>query len=442
MKFSTKMLFILLLQTIVCLGQETENKCIENTVINLQSDILEQPRTIKIRLPEGYSQNQKYPVLYITDANYNFEVASFYLSQLIKSNTVPKCILVGVTQQNRYEELDPFWSETGKQFKDFLFKELVPHINATYSTSGFNAIIGHSDGAEYNHFLMIQKDNPFRGFVNMSENLNADVTQQIATYFKTYNGKKVFYFIASATYDSPDRIAAGKTIQAAYNNNQNANIAFQNKLYNANHQTIVTKSLLDGIMYIFKDYRELTQYNGFKDYVANYKTNINNYYGFVPDANEDDIDYFFGRILDDKDVIMYEYIVAYVTENNIFQISSYNRSWHYFHMGEHEKSIAQWTKTINDMQDTSPRVFYYNFEKAIKSYQKLNNPKGAITFLEASKKAFPQYTLEFNYFIAKVALENNIQKSKAKKKIKYCEQNYYDNKYFDKEDLDQLKTKV
>ena len=46
-----------------------------------------------------------------------------------------------------------------------------------------------------------------------------------------------------------------------------------------------------------------------------------------------------------------------------------------------------------------------------------------------------------DYFIAKTALENSIEKRKGKKYIKYCEQNYKENEYFKIEDLHKLKEK-
>jgi predicted alpha/beta superfamily hydrolase len=407
----------------------------------IYSKVLNEKRDIKVLLPNNYSIENKYPVIYITDANYNFEIAFNYLTQLIKSNSIPKTILVGIPQKNRGNELDVFWSEHGIKFKNFVFTEVITFIDKKYSTSGFNTIVGHSDGAEFNHLLMIEKNNPFRGFINVSENLNTDVSNEISKFFKTYTGDRLYYFIASAKYDSPDRITAGKIIDKKYSESKNTNILFQNKLYRADHQNVLSKSLIDGILFIFQDYRNLDSYKNFKDYTENYKNNIEKHYRFKPEENENDIDYFFGNILDNKDIGMYEYIIEYAASNNIFEILPYDRAWQYFYMDEHLKSIEYWNKSIEDNNETSPRIFYYNFKKAIDSYLILNNPKQAIAFLEKCKLVFPQYELSFNYFIAKTALENSIEKRKGKKYIKYCEQNYKENEYFKIEDLHKLKEK-
>ncbi|MDO5970862.1 alpha/beta hydrolase-fold protein [Flavivirga aquimarina] len=435
MKYKWLLLMILLFQTINSQSQKLGDLKI------IDSKVLKEKRNIKVLLPSDYSTENKYPVIYITDANYNFEIASTYLTQLIKFNAVPKTILVGITQEKRWDELDVFWKENGIKFKDFIFNELIPYINTEYSTSGFNAIIGHSDGAEYNHLLMLQENNPFRGFINISENLNTDISNGISEYFKAYKGKKLFYFIASGKYDSKYRIAAGEAIENFYKNYKNTNIIFQNKLYDADHQNLLSKSLIDGISYIFQDYRNLSNYNGFKDYVKNYKGDVESIYGFTPNENRVDVDHFFVKALDTKNLELYEYIVEYCRENKIFNFLTYDRSWHYYYMGQHSKSIQYWNKTIENFEGTSPRVFYYNFKKAIDSYSILNNPKGAIEFLEKCKKVLPEYILEFDYFIAKVSYERNVEKRKGKKSLKYCWTNYKENRYFKKEDLDKLKIK-
>lgn len=407
----------------------------------IDSKFLNEKREIKILLPTDYSKEKKYPVVYITDANYNFEIASSYLTQLIKFNSIPKTILVGIPHKNRGNELDIFWSESGIKFKKFIFNEVIPFINSEYTTSGFNSIIGHSDGAEYNHLLMMEKDNPFNGFINISENLYNDVSNNISTYFKDYKKGKLYYFIANAEYDTQDRIDAGKSIEELFINSKNDRIKFLKKNYNADHQNVLSKSLLDGILFVFQDYRNNLNYKNFKDYVENYKNSINENYGFSPNLNENDIDFFFGKILDDKDLKMYEYLINYTSEKGIFFSNTLDRANQYFYMEEYPKTVEFWNKTVNEFKDISPRVFYFNFKKVIDAYLHLNDPIGAIEFLEKSKKRLPEYKLSFNYFIAKTSLENNVKKRIGKKYLKYCEQNYTKNRYFKKGDLNELKTK-
>lgn len=433
MNFRIILIGIFLLQAV-----SVEAQTLSKT-ISVPSKILGDDREIEILLPENYSGTGKYPVIYITDANYNFEIPSNYITQLIKFDAIPEAILVGIIQKNRGQEMDVFLSQSGLDFQDFISKELIPFVDANYNTSGFNSIVGHSDGAEFNHLLMITKDNPFRGFVNISENLNNDVIAEISSFFQTYSGKKIYYFIASGKYDSPYRIDAGKLIQNQFLSSKNTSVVLTNTLYEADHQNLIAKSLVDAISFIFQDYRDLSTYSNFKEYVNNYKNKIENNYGFIPTTNENDIDYYFGEILDAKNIAMYEYIVEYTATNDIFKTSNYDRAWHYFYMDQHLESVKYWNRTLDDFQETNSRIFYYNFTKAIESYLILEDPKGAIAFLEKCKIKLPEHKLSFNYFISKVAIENKIENRLAAKNLRYCEQNYVENRYFNKEDLKALK---
>ena len=411
----------------------------KNQQITLNSSFLNEKREITVLLPNDYKKEEKYPVIYITDADFNFEIAASYLTQLIKFDVIPKSILVGVIPKDRNNELDISWSNNSIKFRDFLINELVSFIDRDYSTTGFNAIIGHSNGAEYNHLLMLEEDNPFRAFINISESLNLDVKKELTTFFSSYTGNKIFLFIASGRYDYPSRIEDGQTIAKIYNQDSNNHIAFQHRLYEADHQTVLAKSLLDGLMHIFKDYRNLFEYENFRDYNENYKNHISSIYGFKPKDNEDDLDYFFGKILDDKDIAMYEYIIHYTTSNNIFEFRYFDMAWHYLELEEYSKSIEYWNKAIENFEkENTERLFFFNFKAAVEAYLIEDDPVGAIKYLEKCKGSLPEYALPFNYFIAKTAFENNVKKTLGKKALKFCKQNFTENIYFEEEDLSKL----
>ena len=401
----------------------------------------DEEKVLKVFLPKNYNNNNKYPVVYITDAGTpNFEVALSYINQLMENNVIPKIILIGIEQNNRSSELDIFWGENGKKFKNYLFEEIIPYINSNYSTSDFNTIIGHSDGAEYNHLLMLEKNNPFRGFINMSTNLNNDVSNEIEEFFKKTNKKIFYYFISNGKYDSEDRILAGNKIDSLYKVTRNESIKFLKKDYRADHQNLVPNSMLDGISFIFQDYRNLDKYSSFKEYSQNYQSEINQLYGFTPILEENDIGFYFGKILDEKNIEDYEYLINFINENNIsFVINSLDRANHYFYMKQYPQAIKFWNKTINEFENINPRVFYFNFSKAVDAYLVEKDPKGAIDFLEKSKKLLPEYNLEFDYFIAKTSIENSVEVKKGKNALKNCNSNYKENRYFNRMNLKNLK---
>lgn len=403
----------------------------------------DEEKVLNVFLPKTYNKNNKYPVVYITDAGTpNFEVALSYINQLMENNVIPKIILIGIEQNNRSSELDIYWSDDGKKFKNYLFEEIIPYINSNYSTSEFNTIIGHSDGAEYNHLLMLENNNPFRGFINISTNLNNDVSNEIEEFFKKTNKKIIYYFISNGKYDSEDRILAGNKIDSLYKVTRNESIKFLKKDYKADHQSLVANSMLDGISFVFQDYRNLNKYSSFKDYSRNYQSEINQLYGFTPNIETNDIDFYFGKILDEKNIEDYEYLIKFTNENNIsFVINSLDRANHYFYMKQYPQAIKFWNKTIDEFENINPRVFYFNFSKAVDAYLVEKDPKGAIEFLEKSKKRMPEYNLEFDYFIAKTSIENSVEVKKGKNALKNCNSNFKENRYFKNKELEKLNIK-
>ena len=68
----------------------------------------------------------------------------------------------------------------------------------------------------------------------------------------------------------------------------------------------------------------------------------------------------------------------------------------------------------------------------------VNNPKTTISALVKLKSFNPNSLLEINYFIAKTSKEYDKENKVGTKSLKYCEQNYKENRYFKFEILKQL----
>ena len=235
-------------------------------ISEISSTILNHKRKIYVSLPENYNENITYPVIYVTDANILniFEIVVQTLRQQSNFSNFPECIIVGIyiDIQNRNNELDIQFGENGKKFKDYIFKEVIPYINSKYSTSNFKAIYGHSNGAEYNHYLMFEKDNPFDAFINISENLvdleNGQIEKIKNKYidFLKNNKKPIKYFVASAKYDDPNRYPSGQEIKNIIENFPNKNVSFQQNIYKSWHVDLIGYSIYDAFKYIFMDYQD------------------------------------------------------------------------------------------------------------------------------------------------------------------------------------------
>lgn len=429
-------------------------------------------RQIKIALPNNYDPKKKYPVFYITDGEWrNFGVAKNYVESMAGEpyNIIPETILVGIIhgssngESNRNKDLDVFYEETGQQFKNFLFQELIPHINQEYSTSGFNVMIGHSNGAEYNHYLFLEDDNPFRGFISISTNLygkrkNKDVDTRMANAIKNYNGDNFYYFVANAKYDSPDRIQAGDDYEKMYSKNPNPKLQFQKKSYEKDHNSVVPPALFDAISFVYKDYKKLEKYNTFYDFRDNYAKDMTALYGLDIEFTFSDVQSFFGQIFETKDEKQLDALYAFIEKHKLFLngvtqkpggMDAMNQGNLYYHIGVFEKSAKKFAEALEQINITvEPMVYYGNFDFVVDNYKKLKDYKKLMEILiksrdyAATNKVYDDgnksILLKLNYLIASLSAEHNIAKKEGKKAKQYCLENYFQNKLFTLEEMNQL----
>ncbi len=421
----------------------------------LHSNILNQDRKIYISLPDNYSEDIKYPVFYITDGQNlnNFEIANQTLRQQSNFGNFPETILVGIYQSDRNVDFglnDTTFYNT--DFQDYIFDELIPYINKNYSTSSYKAILGHSNGSEYNHFLMFAKTNPFNAFVNISEELHllfpymeqesyAKNKELYQNFFENYNGKPIKLFIASGKYDFWHRLEAGMIIDSLYKSYPNTKINFKHKLYPAEHNSLVAKSMLEAQNFIFKDYKDFENFKTELNKTKNYKQSITDFLEKTKQYGD------YEMTIEDEDII--QTIVFNAKDFELFQ------QWNEVENTDNKMYSNLLLGSI--LTDIKPLKASQYFDKAIaekdqdiykfipsmvyNEVQVLKNPKNVINKLENILEYSSKDALEINFFIAKTCIENNTDLSKGKKSLNYCYNHFIENRYFTKDDLQKLKNK-
>ena len=421
-------------------------------VKTLFSEILNAERKVYISLPENYSENIKYPVIYITDAQNlnNFEIAQQTIRQQSNFKNFPETILIGIYQSDRNADFGLNKSTLyNEKFQNYIFRELIPYIDKTYSTSDYKAMIGHSNGSEYNHYLMFADNNPFNAFVNISEELNAlfphmdqswfNTSQgKYEEFFKQYSGKPIDLFIASGKYDFWHRLKAGKIIDSLFQTYPNANINFKHKLYSAEHNSLVGKSIFDAFKFLFDDYINFEAFHRDLKETMNYQQTKTNFLENTSQYGD------YEMTIEDEDII--QTIVFNTKDFELFQ------QWN-----ERENPNNQLYSNLilgSILTDINPLKASEYFEKAIEErdeeiskflptiiyneVQVLNKPKDAIAKLDKMFNIDQVNTLLVNYFIAKTSIENDVELSKGKKALEYCNVNFIENRYFTENDLRNL----
>ena len=132
----------------------------------IHSVVLDEDRTILIRLPDDYGKSdKKYPVLYKLDGEKgNFLQAfsaAYYLFDM--TGKCPDHIIVGIenTDRNRDMSMDA----GANNFIQFIQSELIPFIDKNYRTNDFSILCGQSSSAVFTLYSFLKQPDLFDAYI-------------------------------------------------------------------------------------------------------------------------------------------------------------------------------------------------------------------------------------------------------------------------------------
>jgi predicted alpha/beta superfamily hydrolase len=189
---------------------------------SVRSKILNEERTVWIYLPAGYdaAAQQRYPVFYLLDADWNFAAFTgmvHELSEVIGNTVVPPTIIVAIPNTDRTRDLTPTnamfgpdgkkvddfkTSGGGEKFTSFIETELIPHIDSAYRTAPYKMLVGHSFGGLTAMNIIINHTDMFNDYIVIDPSMWWDgrkLLTQAAEVFKQrkFEGKNMFLGIAN-----------------------------------------------------------------------------------------------------------------------------------------------------------------------------------------------------------------------------------------------------
>lgn len=234
--------------------------------LTLKSEVLGEDRTLLIHLPKDYARSkQRYPVLFVLDGGAHFDYATGLVDFLARNGRTPPLILVAVpSMQKRWRDMSQR-SDGAGNFLRFLADELAPWVDAHYRTQPFRILSGHSFGGQFSFYALLERPGTFQAFIVPSPSLygGTDEYQRTKARIGTLPGKHWFYFSAG-DYDSLDdheyRTLDG--VQRLTNwlrQRQFDNLEWASRHYPGDdHGTTPLRTLYDGLQWLYKDWRGLT----------------------------------------------------------------------------------------------------------------------------------------------------------------------------------------
>ncbi len=154
-------------------AQDEPGKVFIGQTRTLNSEILDETRTIKVWLPESYAKSSAtYPVMYLLDAEMSmrFAKAAATVAEL-GDGKIPEMIVVGIDNTNRNRDVFPGKDgikSGADDFLAFLTGELFPQIDNAFRTTDYRILTGHSNSALFVVYALMKQPESFNSYFAIS----------------------------------------------------------------------------------------------------------------------------------------------------------------------------------------------------------------------------------------------------------------------------------
>ncbi|MGB1232054.1 MAG: alpha/beta hydrolase [Winogradskyella sp.] len=258
------------------IGLTAFSQAIETT---MYSNAMEEERELKILLPRGYSNEDKkaYPVIYVLDGDYLFEVVSGNVDFYSYWEDIPDAIVVGVIQSEErdddlaYSGQNSLPVDGGADFFKFVGSELTKHIEKTYKTEPFRVIVGHGKTANFVNYFLVREAPVFNAYISISPDFAKDMPNYIIKRMETLE-QKIFYYMATSTNDVPFIMEETNALNTRINTIENTNLFYTfNEINGANHYTTPAHAIPRALDRIFFTFQPISK-KEYKESILNLKT--------------------------------------------------------------------------------------------------------------------------------------------------------------------------
>jgi predicted alpha/beta superfamily hydrolase len=255
---------ILLLSMLTATSSGTAD--IDQARVMIDSQALEESRTIGVHLPRGYLESQnRYPVLYLLDGEWSFEKFSPVLESMIEERSIPDLIIVSVENVDEHTRLWDFTptavekypgSGGADTFLQFIQEELIPYVDDNYRTTSVRLICGHSLAGLMSAYTFLNLPDLFSGSIASSPSFSWDnqlMVKSLGNYLKRGSFQGGFLYLAIGSDDFQTYLEAMEKVVPIMEKEAPAGLRWRYQLYqNGNHETVPDRSFPDGIKLFFE----------------------------------------------------------------------------------------------------------------------------------------------------------------------------------------------
>ncbi len=244
----------------------------------IQSQELNEKRTLNIYLPEGYAEQDtvSYPVIYLLDGSVNEDfihvvgLVQFYSFEWIE--LLPKSIVVGIANVDRrrdftfptsleHDKLNNPSSGHSDKFISFMEKELQPFIEKNYRTNTTKTLIGQSLGGLLATEILLKHPALFDNYIIVSPSIwwnNGSILEtESQLYTASFNQPTKVYIAVGKEGLTPTEVPRVMEVDAnlladKLKNGESEHVAvYFDYLPNENHGTILHQAVSNSFKILY-----------------------------------------------------------------------------------------------------------------------------------------------------------------------------------------------
>jgi len=215
-------LFLLLWQSSIFAADPVECSPVHGAVVHcVSSKLIEQEYKLLVNLPESYKSNskKKYPVIYVLDAQWDFDLMKGINGKLRFDKNVPEAIIVGITWEGKDLNIDKLRkrdfsparrdSKGAGLFLQVLENELIPNIESRYANNNTRVISGSSLGGLFTTYAMLKRPNLFNKVISLAPayRLLKKRDKLILNFAENLKNSEISFYLGCGEFDGCNRHA-------------------------------------------------------------------------------------------------------------------------------------------------------------------------------------------------------------------------------------------
>ena len=187
----------------------------------ITSKALGEERLIIVRTPPEYDPAGNYPVVYLTDGEWNFELVASYLDYMIDNGGYPPLIVTGVTNVNRNRDYvpraDSNFDDTGSadDFLAFVRDEWVPFVAKNYPATEDRVLLGHSFGGVITLHTLFTEPDLFDAYIALGTSAwiaDRVLFEEAEAWFKAPRNTDAFVYMAVGEGDGGPTVPSSRDL--------------------------------------------------------------------------------------------------------------------------------------------------------------------------------------------------------------------------------------